>query len=219
MRNEDFTYVDAERGFAIVADGMGGLQAGQIASRTAVETASFVLEEAPHFSLGLLEDALRRAHDAVQNKADDLGLLGQMGTTLVIWAANDGGCVVSHIGDSRAYHSNDAEFVQLTKDQTLAQRMIDLGLSEPDDEMNERNAHVLTQAVGLPGDFEPQSISLGVNSGTFLLCSDGLTDMVVDDRIQELITSHDIDVCADELVKAALDRGGRDNVSVVLIEG
>lgn len=218
MRNEDWKYFDLERGYAIVADGMGGLQAGQIASRTAVETASTVLDGVTSFDVETLESALHQAHEAVQAKAQVLDLLGEMGTTLVIWAQTDAGCVVSHIGDSRAYRLLDERVEQVTKDQTLAQRLIDLGLSEDDDETREHNSHILTQAVGLKGDFEPESITHVASNGRYLLCSDGLSDMVVDDRIAQLMQVADLQSCADELVKAALDRGGRDNVTVLLID-
>jgi len=218
MRNEDWAHLETNHGFAIVADGMGGLQAGQIASRTAVERTIDALIASPKLDVDTLESALKLAHEAVQAKAKGLDLLGRMGSTLVIWAVTPGGCVCSHIGDSRAYRIRGGRIEQFTKDQSLAQRLIDLGLSENDEETRAHNAHILTQAIGLPGDFEPESITIDSEYERYLLCSDGLSDMVDDARICELMQIPDLETCSDELIKAALDRGGRDNVSVVLIE-
>lgn len=217
LRNEDWLYINEDAGFAVLADGMGGLHAGQIASRTAVDTARNLLEQQVPEDCDTLRQVLERSHQAVQTKARELDLLGQMGTTLVLWAASSASVLCGHVGDSRLYRYADGKLERLSTDQTLAQRLLDMGLVEPDEDVQERNAHILTQAVGLPGDFEPELFSTS-GAGRFVLCSDGLTDMVDDRAIAEILTGRDLQSCCDELVKAALDGGGRDNVSVVLIE-
>lgn len=226
LNNEDCVHCDAEDRFVVLADGMGGLLAGELASAIAVDTACKGLRN-PHRSRNNGDDiacALDEAHAAVVARAKRMRYVGKMGTTLVAWAlsrdsTHEGAQVsyFSHVGDSRLYAYNAGELTQITRDHTMAQRLIDDGTIAPEDEHTAPNRHVLTQAMGLPGIF-------GTDAGEvppcerILLCSDGLSDLVTATQIAEIMTTLDLDDCANLLLKAALDKGGRDNVTVALIE-
>ena len=219
LNNEDRVYCDVDGGFVVLADGMGGLLAGEVASGVAVDTACQGLRhpERPHNHADDLGDILSEAHEAVVRQAKAMGYIGKMGTTLVIWAQRNESAYFAHVGDSRLYTYTAGDLAQITVDHTLAQRFIDEGKYEPDDEENVPNSHVLTQAMGLPGIF---SVDTGQvpDCERVLLCSDGLSDLVAAPRIAEIMSTTDLEECADELVGAALDKGGRDNVTVAIVE-
>ena len=226
--NEDAVHYDTTGGFAVLADGMGGLLAGEQASGVAVATATRLLAELQSSesttvpqSTGertdVLADVIEQAHRAVQAKARSLNYLGRMGTTLVIWAQHAEQAAFAHVGDSRLYVFADDHLSQVTHDHTLGQRLIDEGLAKPGAASNAGNHHVLTQAVGLAGDCQPETGAIPV-CDRLLICSDGLSDLVTDEELAELIRLEDLEYCADQMVKGALDRGGRDNVSLVLVD-
>jgi len=217
LNNEDCVHCDTEGKFAVLADGMGGLLAGEVASAVAVEAACRTLRAITRESSTDLERVLASANDAVTARAKSTRYLGKMGTTLVIWAMGSEKSWYSYVGDSRLYAYDAGQLVQVTKDHTLAQRLIDEGRIAPGEEHNAPNRHVLTQAMGLPGIFKADSGEVP-RCERVLLCSDGLSDLVVADEICEIMSTPDLDDCANFLLKAALDRGGRDNVSVALVE-
>ena len=225
LRNEDAVYGDDQGRFAILADGMGGLMAGEVASRTAIETVRIRLSRG---ALALtepsdLEAVLQLAHDAVVARARKFNYVGKMGTTLLIWSqagagtAQPGESFFAHVGDSRIYTFTDGTLTQITRDHTLAQRMIDNGEISPAREPQAPHGNVLTQALGLPGLCKADSGVVPL-AQRVLLCSDGLSDLVSDVEIAQVMATPDLARCADDLLKAALDAGGRDNVSVVLLE-
>ena len=226
VNNEDCVHIDADAGFAVLADGMGGLLAGEQASAAAVRTVCACLEEvveaAHNGCINGTEDhaaaLVEKAHSAVQDRASELNYVGKMGTTLVLWLGGEVEGYFAHVGDSRLYAYRAGEISQITRDHTVAQRLIDEGTIPAGQERNAPNQNVLTQALGLPGVCEVESGAVP-EAERVLLCSDGLSDLVEDHEIAAILKRGDIDECADLLVKAALDRGGRDNVSVVIIEG
>ena len=221
LNNEDYVYADPDGRFAILADGMGGLMAGEVASRTAVESARSRLSRwgsrcsAPQD----LAEAMQGAHDSVVNRAKKFNYIGKMGTTLIIWAMSDDSddSFFCHVGDSRLYAYGGRVLKQLTRDHTLAQRLVDEGAISVDDEDYAEHGHVLTRALGLPGLCSPDCGEVPATE-RLLLCSDGLSDLVSDADIGRVMAMADLERCADDLLKAALDAGGRDNVSVVLVE-
>ncbi len=219
LNNEDFVHADAQSRFAILADGMGGLMAGEIASEVAVVTARRHLEaDAPRDSTQALSAIVNLSHNAVLAEARELNYTGKMGTTLVVWAQNgEGRSYFGHVGDSRLYTYSAGKLEQVTRDHTVAQRLIDAGEIDPDKEHEAPHRHVLTQALGLPGVFQPQ---VGEVPGCerLLLCSDGLSDLVRREQLEALMATPGLELCADYLLKAAMDAGGSDNVSVVLVE-
>lgn len=214
LNNEDALAYEAAPGWAVLADGMGGLMAGEEASQIAVSAVKALYNETPQSPP---EEALTEAHGRVVAHAREKNFLGKMGTTLVVWSWQGGKPQFAHVGDSRIYAYQDGVLKQLSTDHTVAQRMLEEGVISEEEMDTAPNRHVLTQAVGMPGMLRP---ACGVTpaTGRLLLCSDGLSDLVPHNRLCELLAMDDLTECARELVKAALDKGGRDNVTVVLIE-
>ncbi len=222
VNNEDCVHVDSHRGFAVLADGMGGLLAGEEASAVAVESICRRLVDANEHptTAAALEKVILAAHDAVLQHAKELNYVGKMGTTLLVWAHSEdaSSAVFGHVGDSRLYSFVDGTLTRETTDHTVAQRMIDMGQFPADQAYRAPNRHVLTQAVGLPGVCVPTCDVMGDANRRLLLCSDGLSDMINDQRLGELLAEPDLERCADVLIAEALAEGGRDNVTIALID-
>lgn len=221
INNEDTLRCDAELGLAVLADGMGGLLAGEEASLVATTSAWEALcglANTQHVdNAAAMVDVVMSAHTEVGDHARRNNYGGKMGTTLVVWSWLDGAPTFAHVGDSRLYAFQNGTLRQLTHDHTVAQRMIDEGLYSSEDAHNVPNQNVLTQAIGMPGHVKPECGTTPAE-GRLLLCSDGLSDLVRDDVIAQCMEASDIDECVRALVKAALDAGGRDNVSVVVVD-
>lgn len=198
QRNEDALLARPERGILAVADGLGGHPAGDLASLTAVQA----LDEAPLTAAASADDlvaATRDAHNAVLAVAEEEpGRLG-MGTTVVLAAIDAGRARVVHVGDSRAYLlSTDGELHAVTRDHGMH--------------------GYLTQALGLDRDVEPDVAEVLCEPGSrLLLCTDGLTNMLDDDKLAELLGQGDAQEACDALVQTALDNGGVDNVTVIVV--
>lgn len=216
LNNEDCVYHDDGEAFAILADGMGGLLAGEEASQVATFSSRQSLE-ADAGCQRALEDIVYDAHTAVAAAAREKNFSGKMGTTLLLWRINGGQGEFAHVGDSRLYRYKGGELTQMSKDMTLAQRMVDEGRVAAHEAHLAPNQNVLTQAIGLPGNLCPESGTTPV-TGRLLLCSDGLSDLVADEQIAHALAHDDIEVVAEQLLKDALDRGGRDNISVIVID-
>ena len=219
LNNEDCVHCDTAGQFAVLADGMGGLLAGEVASGIAVDAACKRLHD-PALTRTCADDlaeVLSAAHDAVSERAKVMRYVGKMGTTLVVWAQGPHAAYYAHVGDSRLYTYSAGELTQITRDHTMAQRLIDEGRLSPHDADRAPNRHVLTHAMGLPGLFKAECGEVPACERV-LLCSDGLSDLVKAPEICELMSTQELEDCANFLLKAALDRGGRDNVSVAIIE-
>ena len=217
-RNED-SYVCEPPLFAI-ADGMGGAQAGEVASRLAAA----VLQEANGEELSeeriaeLIQEANRRVF---QRSNEDVATSG-MGTTMTVALVDGPGAsiVVGHVGDSRAYRVRDGELEQLTEDHSLVGELLRSGrLSAEEAEMHPQRS-VITRAIGTEPDVDVDTFTVPTRPGDlFLLCSDGLTDMVPDREIHSLLDgSDDLEAAARALVDAANAAGGEDNITVVLFQ-
>jgi protein phosphatase len=231
-RNEDAWIIAAEDGLAVVADGMGGHPGGDTASRLAADAATATLRAAARGSgdsggnlHGPLGDAMARcvldAHEAVRRAARDAPLLEGMGTTLtaLLVAPDSGRWAVGHAGDSRAYLLRGGRLEQITRDDTWVQAEVEAGRIRPEEARGHPAAHVLRQCVGLDEPPEPRRyIGDARPDDRFLLCSDGLTDMVEDPVIRELMAeAGDPGEATRSLVDRALEEGGRDNVTVVVV--
>ena len=213
-----------------VADGMGGLAGGEVASRLALSKLIELIVDTSDWTLSLkrrrdLTTVLERMTDRFfqidellkKEAASDVTLHG-MGTTLTVAAAIGNDLIIGHVGDSRAYLLRGDEFKQLTTDHTLAQALIDAGVANPDDPASRSMRHVLTAAVGSLGQGEPQVQRFKLSDGDqLLLCTDGLTETVKDTTIANVIrAAKSSQAACDELVNLALAGGGFDNVTVVL---
>lgn len=214
--------IDEEHGIFLLADGMGGHNAGEVASDIAVKEAyAFILnkiEQADdeHAVLAVMEEALLRAHRAVQARAASDDALYGMGTTLVELYIRGGNGFVCHAGDSRAYLFRST-LQRITRDHTFGDTHAAYGPRDGE-KVPQRMRHALTQAVGPRNCPVPDVKSIELLSGDILLlCSDGLTDMLGDDEIQDIISDHNGEMgsVVEALVREANNKGGRDNISLI----
>lgn len=220
--NEDSLHNDPGTGLFIVADGLGGHAAGEIASRLAVEHALDDLgarSERPP-ALADLVDTVAGANRRVREAAAANPAWHGMGTTLTILACHSGQARLAHVGDSRLYRFRHAQLEQLSHDQTLLGEQLRSGLMPPEAARGSNLGHILLQAVGLEEELDIQSAAWPLQPGDiFLLCSDGLSDMLSDARIATILgASGSLAERARQLEEQALEAGGRDNVSLVLVE-
>ena len=219
--NEDYVSAHPEGGFAVLADGMGGLAAGEVASREATQVVVEALEERRHRKAARIESAIRAADSAIYEI--NVGRLPKkpMGTTLVVWCrTGDSAALVAHVGDSRAYWFDGDNLQRLTNDHSVVQDMVNDGMMTEKEAHNAPNRHVLTQAIGIGERLDVALTQLDYSPGDrFLLCSDGLSDMVEHEPLQAMFRRQlGLEELADALLQAALAAGGYDNISLVLIE-
>lgn len=223
-RNEDALGLDAARGWAVLADGVGGHPGGDVAARVVVDAVLARLAAdaaADAEDPALAEQTLRRAvHDAhlgLLREGRRLPLLAGMGSTVVAAIFLSHHVVCAHVGDSRLYRFSDGRLERLTRDHSLLQERLDAGLDVA--EVGSLGG-VLTRGLGAGLAVVPELGRHPLLPGDrFLLCSDGLTDMVADAEVgQVLATAPTVDEAADRLLGLALDHGGADNVSLILVE-
>ena len=205
-----------------VADGMGGHQGGEVASRLALEALGGIADRqgpdgdtAPY-----LAETVREANRAVLERASsDPGLAG-MGTTLTAVLAGADRIFLAHVGDSRAYLLRDGELSRLTKDHTVVERLVDQGRLTSEEAAMHPQRHIVTNALGVDNDVQVDESAYEVQPGDRLvLCSDGLTGMVSEDDIVRILTDEpDPQAAADVLVGAANEAGGQDNITVVVVD-
>lgn len=230
VHNEDSVAVSVDVGLALLADGMGGYNAGEVASGLATALLLRDLEQdllkcEPDVTLSaaqvhrMIQARVQQVNHAIFEAARENVQLEGMGTTLVMAYVHDAHITLAHIGDSRGYRWRAGKLVQVTRDHSLLQEQIDAGLLTPAEARYSQNRNLVTRALGVDpsvaaeiNDFETQQ------GDVYLLCSDGLTDMVTDEQI-EYVIGHEsnLETCASCLVELANDHGGRDNVSVILI--
>lgn len=220
-RNED-AYVAGETVFA-VADGMGGHLAGDVAAATAllpVEALDGKVYADPDVAMEALLDAVLAANAAVVTKAADDPDLRGMGTTLTAAMVEGRRLHVAHVGDSRAYLVRDEELVQLTSDHTLVARLIEEGQLTKEEASVHPHRSIVTRAIGVDVDLEVDTLSIELEDGDqVMLCSDGLTGPVDDDVIRDvMLDATDPAAAVSQLVDLANDRGGPDNITVVLVK-
>lgn len=227
--NEDAVRVDEVNRLIILADGMGGHQAGEVASRMAVSLMASELgpwlsgpgrQASVPEALAAMRDCADRVNQAILRAAASRADYAGMGTTLVFGAFHGGQFLFGHVGDSRAYCWRQGRLERLTTDHTLLQRQLDAGLLTPAQAARSTGRFLLTRALGVEARVVLELRALAVAPGDlYLLCSDGLTDMLGDDRLADLLAQGgDLQAQAQRLVDGANAEGGRDNVSVVLAQ-
>lgn len=227
--NEDSVAFDEPTQTAVLADGMGGYNAGEIASGMAT---AFIKSEMSRWltetGTGIKPKEVRRAMEicvdnanrSIFNSANSNAHYAGMGTTLVVGVFRDDKLVLGHIGDSRCYRLRAGVFEQITKDHSLLQEQIDAGLITPEQAATSSIKNLVTRALGVD-----EEVLLEVNEHTvqtgdlYLMCSDGLSDMVTDEAIARIVgIEAPLDQKAKQLVDTANENGGRDNISVLMIE-
>ena len=205
-----------------LCDGMGGEALGEVASQTAViDMAQYSKNIVDNFNDDSILDAIFSANDRVCEKMAELKKY--IGTTLVVFALKNKDVIIANVGDSRAYLFRNKELNQLTVDDTEAQRLVNAGEISLTEAMKIPEKHKLTQHLGIPSDemiIEPHCCHLRIKNGDrVLLCSDGLTDMVTEDEIKNIMVEmQSTEECADKLLQTAIDNGGKDNVTVVMLD-
>jgi len=234
--NEDSFCLAPELGLFVVADGMGGHAAGEVASRLAVDTiqewvvkylsgsdAALVGKPEPacsreaNFLLSSIRLANRIIYDAAQGRREYAG----MGTTVVsILAVNDH-VALAHVGDSRLYRLRGEQIVQLSRDHSLVQQQVDHGTISPEEAQQSQYKHLITRALGLKEPVEVELAEQPVLPGDFLLlCSDGLSDLLEDEEMLGIVREHadDLEKACQALVDRANYKGGDDNITALLIQ-
>lgn len=220
-RNEDAIAWDLDRGYAILADGMGGHNSGDLASAIAVQT----LKESLDGGRGKarisdrLRLAVKEANSRIRECAGERPELSGMGTTVVVARFDKNGMTVAHVGDSRIYRFRKGKLEQLTVDHSLVQELVKGGFMTPEEARVSQNRNIITRALGSEPEVEVDVQYWRLRAGDMLLlCSDGLSDLVEDTAIQNILQqSPDLDSAADSLVHAANEQGGTDNISVILV--
>lgn len=226
-QNQDayYSYCDPDNSLAlcIVCDGMGGANAGNVASKMAVEGFVEELNEfcsKTHYisTKEMMREVARKVNRRIFDKSIDDSSLRGMGTTLVAALISEDNAAIINIGDSRAYHITPDSIHQITKDHSVVEELIDRGDITRDEARHHPNRNLITRAVGTSPSVEADHFTLKINDGDYiLLCSDGLTNIVTDEEIHSIIYS-DIppDNYCKELVDLVLKRGAPDNITVVL---
>ena len=220
--NEDCYVVAADLGLYLVADGMGGHTAGQVASRLAAEGTLAALRTLADAKASLTEKlryAVAAANREIFTTAHAKPELSGMGTTLVVLLVGEGRLALAHVGDSRAYLIRGGRIRQLTDDHSLVAELVRRREISETDAQRHPHRHVLTRALGVRRSVEADLAELTPAPGdTFVLCSDGLTGRVSDREIaDELAADQDLEAVSDRLVNLSNSRGGEDNVTVVLV--
>ena len=232
--NEDYVSSDDQIGLAVLADGMGGLNAGEVASSMSVH---LLMDELRNYIEGkseiqydlndnglplkarVVERAIEKANSSVFHVSKTQPHCEGMGTTIIVSMFYDNKVSIGHIGDSRVYLFRDNKLEQVTKDHSFVQELIDKGLYTEAEAKASNKKNVVTRALGVAPNVEPEVHEHKVKIGDVLLmCSDGLTDLVSDEDIEKTFVSlsGNLAATANQLVELANASGGRDNISVIL---
>lgn len=220
-KNEDSYLIDEKRRLFAVCDGMGGHKAGDIASQLAINILDKNIDLETAVSPAMeLEKAVRAANAAILEKARDNDQFFEMGTTLTAALINNSKATIAHVGDSSLYIIRDNKITKITSAHTLAKEMNEKGLLKPEEINKSAYKHVLTRALGIEAELKLDIISCEIRrQDLIIICSDGLTDMLSDEEIMVIKQEQEkIDSLADELMKRALDKGGCDNITFILIQ-
>ena len=232
--NEDSIAADASIGLVVLADGMGGYNAGEVASGMATtvittEVQHLIATLPPHQTdpasgkpnaQRLLHEQIAKANTSIYQAAQSQAQYAGMGTTLVVGLFYDNRVALAHIGDSRVYRLRGDAFERITKDHSLLQEQIDSGMITLEQARFSQNKNLVTRALGIDPSVEAEINDHPTRPGdVFLFCSDGLNDMVTDEDMGMTLQalSNNLKLAAQQLVRMANDNGGRDNISVILV--
>ena len=233
--NEDSVACEPACGLVVLADGMGGYNAGEVASGMAVSVVASEIRQrlfsamptdidrATGEELGvlLLRENIQKANASIFHAAQSQPQYSGMGTTIVTGLFYDNRVAIGHIGDSRMYRLRGDALETITRDHSLLQEQIDAGIISVEDARLSRNKNLVTRAVGIDAEVEAEIHVHDVMVGDiYLLCSDGLNDMVEDEDIESVLNAFhsNLPLAASQLIELANDNGGRDNVSVILVK-
>jgi len=233
--NEDSVAQEPACGLVVLADGMGGYNAGEVASGIAVSVVATEVcqhlqgaspverdgETGEELAVVLLRDNIQKANASIFHASQSQPQYAGMGTTIVTGLFYDNRVAVGHVGDSRMYRLRGETLETITRDHSLLQEQIDCGMISVADARMSKNKNLVTRAVGIDAEVVPEIHVHDVLVGDiYLLCSDGLNDMVEDEDIQSTLYAMqgNLPLAAEQLIQIANDNGGRDNVSVILVK-
>jgi len=232
--NEDSVICDASSGLVVLADGMGGYNAGEVASGIAVSVLSTEIkhclqnvrpecqdDSGEEIGVVVLRENVQKANASIYSAAQSQPQYAGMGTTIVSGLFYDNRVAVAHVGDSRMYRLRGTSFEAITRDHSLLQEQIDGGIISKEDARLSRNKNLVTRAVGIDAEVAVEINTYEVQIGDiYLLCSDGLNDMVEDEDIGSALQmlQANLPLAANQLIEMANDNGGRDNISVILVK-
>ncbi len=232
--NEDSIASDPVNGLVVLADGMGGYNAGEVASGMATTVITTELQQllakvqpfdvdeeskAP-VAVRMVREQVLKANTSIYQAAQSQSQYAGMGTTLVVCLFYDNRMLVAHLGDSRLYRLRGGKFEQVTRDHSLLQEQIDSGIITAEQAKHAQHKNLVTKALGIDASVDPEIREYDARPGdVYLLCSDGLCDMVEDDDIGMTLQAlgGNLKLAAQQLVQMANDNGGKDNVSVILV--
>lgn len=239
QRNEDSYLVNDKIGLYIVADGMGGHAGGEFASKIAVSTVEEIIRGEDRVRSNVpndsyldtdasasegqeqerLKEAINRAGNMIVRRAfEDPELKGMGTTSTVMFIANDK-AYIAHVGDSRAYCVRDGQIIQITEDHSLVHEQLKSGLITEEEAKTHQLKNIITRSVGVQEEVEVDTVVWKIQVGdSYLLCSDGLSNMVHDHELQDIITKFNAEQAARELVDLANSRGGEDNITLILLK-
>ncbi len=223
--NQDYIYISEKPvgnlpNLFLVADGMGGHKAGDLASEYTVSRIREAVEKSMrNIPLQILKSAFQYANQRLIEKAQESEAYSGMGTTLVAATVLGNTVYAANIGDSRLYKVGRT-IEQITRDHSLVEEMVRMGEISKEEARNHPEKNIITKAIGVSGAVEPDYFNTSLEPGEcLLLCSDGLSNMIEDSQILEIVgRRRDLRTCAQELVDTANRNGGRDNIAVVLVE-
>jgi PPM family protein phosphatase len=232
--NEDSIAINEALQLVALADGMGGYQAGEVASQIAIDVLTNEITESKltekdiaridpetgtSVAMRRLRSAIEKANNRICSVSREREELDGMGTTIVAACFYDSRVGIAHVGDSRCYRFRDAKLEQLTRDHSLVQEQLEKGLISADEASASPQKNLITRALGIDALAQADTQEFRTRTGdVYLLCSDGLSDMVEQDRLQkELERSDNLETTVKRLVDAANEAGGRDNISVILV--
>lgn len=220
--NEDALIIRSDLGFLAVSDGMGGAASGEVASSLFVNTALELMSTGSPNGIGaeLIQKTFLVANDRILKEARENPLHQGMGCTAELLSFQDQNYILGHVGDSRTYLLRGGKLRQVTKDHSLVQEQLDRGLITSSEARTHSMRNVIVRAVGVGQTLAVDIIRGKTQEGDlFLLCSDGLTDMIEDEAIYRLLTLPvDLEMRATKLVEASNAAGGHDNITVALCE-
>jgi PPM family protein phosphatase len=232
--NEDAVGSDNSLGLVVLADGMGGYQAGEVASAMAVDIVlsdiqgkheQAMLDPLDDFSgmsaaSTLIENAILKANAAIHSSAQEKPQYQGMGTTIVVVMMHENIVSIGHVGDSRLYRLRDNKLELVTEDHSLVRELVRKGYYTEAEAREATNKNVVTRALGVDAKVEPEvQEDMALLDDIYLLCSDGLNDMVEDAQIENILQRYgaDLEQTADQLIQLANEMGGKDNISAILL--
>lgn len=219
--NQDSFLINKEIGLFVVADGMGGHSGGEVASQLAVQSAEDVVSEFRNRGLSprdLIHKVYEESGHRIYDRAARDSQLAGMGTTMVMVYLQGSSLFIGNVGDSRAYMYRKPNLWQITEDHSLVNEQLRAGLIREDQVKQFVGRNVITRSVGYERDVIPDVLERPLQKGDqFILCSDGLSGMISDELMSETMGSRDRDAAVSELINRALEAGGEDNVTVLLL--